>query len=51
MKWYVKVPDITTKRQRSGRLVPVFKSMLQSDDRHEKYIERMIARDKELNFG
>lgn len=50
-KFYVKAPDITEKRQRSGRLVPIFKSILQSNRKHEEYIERMIARDKQLNLG
>lgn len=47
----VKGPDITDKCQKSGRLAPVFPSILQDDKRHEEYIARMILRDKTANFG
>lgn len=49
--FHVKGPDITDKQQSGGRLVPVFKSIIQNDPKHEAYITRMIARDRELNIG
>lgn len=51
VKFHVRGPDITDKVQSSGRLVPVFPSIIQDSRKHEEYIARMIARDREANFG
>ena len=40
------VRKITHERYPSGRLKPVFKSILQDDPKHDEYIARMIARDR-----
>lgn len=45
-EFHVKSQDILDKRYPSGRLVPVFPSLLQGSQREEEYIARMIARDR-----
>lgn len=46
-----RVSKETDARYLNGRLRPVFKSILQDDPRHDAYIARMIARDREANLG
>jgi hypothetical protein len=48
--------QLVDKKQKSGRPAPVFRALLSGDCKkirkaEEKYIERMISRDKELNCG
>lgn len=45
------VDRATDARYVSGRLRPVFKSILQDDPKHDAYIQRMIERDRQANFG
>lgn len=42
---------LTDKRQLSGRLAPVFPSLLQATKKEEEYVARMVARDRELGWG
>ena len=45
------VDRVTNARYLSGRLKPVFPSILQNDPKHDEYIARMIERDRQVNFG
>lgn len=41
----------TNERYLSGRLKPIFPSLVQGTAKEEEYIARMIRRDRELNWG
>jgi len=44
------VSDMVDSRQASGRLTPVFRSLVSGSAKEEAYIERMIQKDREMGL-